>query len=161
MHTKLLVLIFTAASLCASPAFSKDKHYCIQPYIADADAALFAASLTESISKEGGWSVLPSVPEKPFLFPDGDTEQEIAEAIASAGDDADSERVITGRVSKYADWFIIDTRIVSVNDKKVEYTSSLSVRAGDKDAKPWTDIIGRIQFFSDKKNFTVSNIAAT
>ena len=161
MHTKLLVLIFTAASLCASPAFSKDKPYCIQPYIADADAALFAASITESISKEGGWSVLPSVPEKPFLFPDGDTEQEIAEAIASAGDDADSERVITGRVSKYADWFIIDTRIVSVNDKKVEYTSSLSVRAGDKDAKPWTDIIGRIQFFSDKKNFTVSNIAAT
>lgn len=161
MHMKLLVPFFAAAAVCATPAFSADKPYCIQPYTADADSAQFAASLTESISKESSWSVLPSVPEKPFLFPDGDAAQEITGTIADAGDDADAERVIAGRVSKSGEWFIIDTCIVSVSDRKIEYTSSLSVSAAEKDAKPWTDIVGRIKFFSENRSFPVVNIAAT
>jgi hypothetical protein len=161
MNAKLIPPFLALFLFAAAPVFSDTDKFCIQPYISDTQSAAFAASLTESLKTVSSWPIIAVSPDKHQVFPEGENQQETIDTIADAGSDAGTDRVLAGSITKYGEWFLIDSIIISVSDKKILYSSTLPVKADAAGSNHAADILGRIKLFTEGKTFPVTNLAAT
>ncbi|MGL4369863.1 MAG: hypothetical protein ACRCUT_09375, partial [Spirochaetota bacterium] len=161
---KIYRLLFSICIVCSlySYASAQENSCLLLPYNAAPGLEQYASEITNSVRKNIPFPLLPetAVPE-PYSFPDESAEQESIDAVAAIGSKNEADFVIAGRVTKSADYYYIDTVIISSDDRKIVYKTTLPVNGTDKDYLPYFDICGRLRLFTEQKVFPLTGLRVT